>query len=85
MRAEASKAGKQFKEMLPKGCGQSVSDLLENRIGEVVCKWAKDAAGASGKPASVTLAEQLVGELANWLSKNRGAKKIACLMTRTRN
>ncbi len=63
LRAEASKAGKQFKEMLPKGCGQSVSDLLENRIGEVVCKWAKDAAGASGKPASVTLAEQLVGEL----------------------
>lgn len=45
LRGEASKAHQSFKEVLPKGCGQSIADAIEDRLVELVAK-------ASTPPAS---------------------------------
>lgn len=41
--SEGSKAHKQFHEMLPKGCGRGLADEIENRIGDLVIRRAKEA------------------------------------------
>lgn len=50
LRAEAGKAHKHFSEVLPKGVGKSLAEEIENRIGDVVCKFAAQQAKDSAKP-----------------------------------
>lgn len=40
LRGEASYAHRQFREVLPKGCGESMADEIENRLIEHVAKFA---------------------------------------------
>lgn len=59
LRAEASQEHLPFKAKLPKGCGQKVADVIEERLVTHYSKWAKQAVGASGKP-DTTLADEQV-------------------------
>lgn len=62
LRRQASEKHKQFKEVLPKGCGQGVADAIEDRLIDHIAKDAKQAATASGKPQT-GLADELVTSL----------------------
>lgn len=44
LRGEASKAHKSFKELLPKGCGQTLADAIEDRLMDCVASGSKSAA-----------------------------------------
>ena len=44
LRGEASKAHKSFKEILPKGCGQTLADAIEERLMDCVASGSKSAA-----------------------------------------
>ena len=56
LRGQASVQHKHFKEVLPKGCGESMADEIENRLLDLIAKRSaviEDAEEAAGQPAKL--------------------------------